>query len=124
MLLDARTRMLLRASAPLNVFGALVLAPPFPYARRLAGLPEGHAIWLWMLSIWVLSFGVAYWRVGTSGVAERNFLGVAAIGKASFSLVLVAAAVAGEVPWLAAVAASPDLVLAVFFADWLRRNPA
>ena len=117
--LDPTTRTVLRASGPVNVLGALILAPPLPFVRSLFGLPQGHEIYLWMLSLWVLAFGWAYWTIGTSGRAEPTFLAVATFGKATFGLLLVAYALTGALPGTAALLGLPDLFLAAFFARWL-----
>jgi hypothetical protein len=117
-------RTLLRAGLPINATGALFFAPPFPYVRDLLGLPAGHALYLWMLSTWIFAFGVGYWIVGTTGRADRTFLGTCAAGKASFALFLIAFAASGELPAVAALLGLPDLAMAVLFAAWLLRSRA
>ena len=123
-ILDPRMRALLKASGPINATGALIFAPPFPWVREFFGLPGGHALYLWILSIWILVFGIAYWSMGSSGRADRTFLAVGAAGKASFALALLALALQGQIPPLAAVVGLPDLVIAGVFAAWLRRTAA
>ena len=120
--LEPRMRTLLKASGPINVIGALIFAPPFPWVRHVFGLPDGHALYLWILSTWILVFGVAYWSMGVSGRADRTFLAVSAAGKASFALALIAMALAGEIPSIATVVGMPDLAIAAMFAAWLRRT--
>ncbi len=114
-------RMVLVSGGPVNAIGALIFAPPLPWVRELFGLPGGHALYLWILSIWILLFGVAYSAMGLSGRIDRTFLWVAAGGKATFSLALVAMAMAGEIPFVAALVGLPDLALAGYFARWLLR---
>jgi hypothetical protein len=120
--LDPITRRLLVWGLPTNAIGALIFAPPFPWVRDLFGLPGGHALYLWILSIWILIFGIAYSWMGLTGRIDRTFLAVGACGKATFSLVLIAMARSGEIPVLAAVIGLPDLALAAWFAWWLVRN--
>jgi hypothetical protein len=122
--LDAPMRALLKASGPINATGALIFAPPFPWVRQLFGLPDGHALYLWVLSIWILVFGVAYWSMGVSGQADRTFLAVGAAGKATFALALIAMAIGGQIPPVATLVGMPDLVIAGVFAAWLRRTSA
>ena len=104
----------------LNLFGAVLIAPPSVALRALAGLPEsGHPLHAWLLSLWILFFGVAYLRLSVSTAQERYFVAIGAAGKASFSLLLVAYALAGELPVRAALAGSADLAFAAIFAWWL-----
>lgn len=119
--LDPAMRRVLVSGGPTNAIGALIFAPPFPWVRELFGLPGGHALYLWILSIWILLFGIAYAAMGLRGRVDRTFLWVAAGGKASFAIALVAMAMAGEIPAVGAVVGLPDLALAVYFARWLLR---
>jgi len=123
-ILEPRLRALLKAGGPINAIGALIFAPPFPWVRQLFGLPDGHALYLWVLSIWIGVFGIAYWSMGVSGRADRTFLAVGAAGKASFALALLALAATGEIPPVAVLVGLPDLAMAVVFAAWLRRTAA
>lgn len=117
--LDPTMRALMLAGGPINAFGALCFAPPLPWMRELFGLPAGHAVYLWMLSLWIAAFGVGYYDTGRTGRADRSFVAVGAAGKATFSLVLIAMAAAGELPAIAVVVGLPDLALAAYFTRWL-----
>jgi hypothetical protein len=57
-------RWLLMVCGPMNVAGAVCFAPPFPHARQWFGLAEPPAFYLWVLSAWILAFGVAYFHQG------------------------------------------------------------
>ena len=120
--LDPRMRAILVASGPINAIGALIFAPPFPFVRDLFGLPAGHALYLWILSTWILVFGIAYWSMGRRGRVDRTFLAVGAAGKASFAIALFALAASGDIPVTACLVGVPDLGLAVVFAGWLSRT--
>lgn len=113
---DGLFRRALLATAAMNLGGAVLLAPPFPAARAFAGVPEAPPLYGWLLALWVLFFGLGYWRLARARTAERLFLQVAAAGKASFVLVLAAAWQAEQVPLAAPLAASPDLAFAALFA--------
>ena len=115
-------RLLLLVCGPMNLNGALIFAPPVTAFRPVLGLPEAHPLYLWVLSIWTLIFGVAYFRMGLTGRADRTFLAVGAAGKATFALLLLALSATGDLPAEAAGVGSPDLVLAVVFAVWLYRT--
>src|SRR5262249_30433272 len=117
--LDQRMRLLLMACGPINVTGALIFAPPFPLVRHLFGLPEAHPLYLWLISIWIFAFGVAYWQSGRSGHVSRTFLAVGATGKASFALLLIALAASGDLPAIAILPGLPDLAIAAVFMRWL-----
>lgn len=115
-------RLLLLACGPLNVNGAEIFAPPVSAFRPALGLPEAHPLYLWVLSIWILIFGAAYFRMGLTGWADRTFLAVGAAGKATFAILLVALAATGELPPRAAAVGLPDLALAGVFTGWMYRN--
>jgi len=120
--LDPTMRWILLAGGPINATGALIFAPPFPWVRELFGLPGGHTLYLWVVSAWILLFGIGYVRAGLAGRADTTFLWVATGGKASFSLALLAMAMSGEIPAVAAIVGLPDLALAAYFANWLLRG--
>ena len=113
-------RRALLATGFVNFFGAVVIAPPSVGLRALAGLPEaGHPLYAWMVSSWILFFGVGYLRLAVSAVRERFFVAIGAAGKASFSLALVVYWLAGDLPARAALAGSADLGFAAVFTHWL-----
>lgn len=119
---DRNLRALLIASGPINAMGALAFAPPFLLVRQWFGLPDGHVLYLWVLSTWILLFGIAYFSMGWTGRIDRTFLAVGAAGKTSFSFALIALAAAGELDPLAVVVGLPDLAIAAVFASWLLRT--
>ncbi len=114
-------RWLLLACGPMNAAGAVCFAPPFPPARRGFGLPEPDPFYLWVLAAWIAAFGVAFFRQGWTGRADRAVLALAAWGKGVFAVLLVTAVPGGPSP-LAGVAAATDLSLAVVFGVWLWRS--
>jgi hypothetical protein len=118
---DRFFRRTLLATGLLNLFGAALLAPPGVALRELAGLPEaGHSLYAWILSLWILFFGVGYLRLSRSTAQERYFIAIGAAGKASFSLLLALYWLAGDLPFRAALAGSADLGFAAVFVYWLR----
>jgi hypothetical protein len=113
-------RRILLAAGVLNLGGALIFAPVFPKLRNLTGLPEaGHPLYPWLLSLWTLFFGFAYLRLAFATTPERLFLQVAAAGKASFTLLLIAFWLHGVLPIQAPLAGSSDLFFAMVFIVWL-----
>jgi len=115
-------RWLLLCCGPMNVAGAVCFAPPVTAVRRQFGLPESAPFYLWVLSAWILAFGVAYVVQGWTGRANRGVLALGAWGKGVFAGLLVGLAVTGEVSPFAGVAVLPDLALAAVFAGWLWRT--
>ena len=128
MAVDRLFRRALLATGLMNLFGAALLAPPSVALRGLTGFPEaGHPLYAWILSLWILFFGVGYLRLAVSTAQERFFVAIGAAGKASFSLLLAAYWLAGDLPGRAALAGSADLGFAAVFAWWLwasRAQPA
>jgi len=120
--LEPAMKWLLLASGPINATGALIFAPPFPWVRELFGLPDGHALYLWILSTWVFVFGIAYASMGWRGRVDRTFLAVGAAGKALFPFLLIAMAASGSIPAKAVLLGLPDIAIAAYFAVWLRSH--
>jgi hypothetical protein len=117
-------RWLLMFCGPMNVAGAVCFSPPVTAVRRQFGLAEPDPFYLWVLSAWILAFGVAYFHQGWTGRGNRGVLALAAWGKGVFAGVLVGQSVAGAVSPFAGVAVLPDLGLALVFAVWLWRTRA
>ncbi len=117
---DSFFRRALLATAAMNVVGFVLLSPPFPFVRRLVGIPEAPPLYAWLLALWILFFGVCYWRLAHSMREERLFLEISAAGKMSFALLLIVYWLAGDLPILAPIAGSPDLVFAAIFVARLR----
>lgn len=113
---DRFFRRALLATAAMNVAGFFALAPPLPALRALVGVPEAPPLYGWLLASFILFFGLGYWRLANSRREERLFLQVAAAGKATFALLLIAFWLAGDLPILAPLAGSPDLAFAAIFA--------
>jgi hypothetical protein len=116
---DRFFRRALLATAAMNAVGAVLLAPPFPAVRRLVGVPEAPALYGWLLALWILFFGLGYWRLAHARTPERLFLQVATAGKVSFPLVLAAYWLGGALPAAAPLSAAPDLAFAAVFAQRL-----
>ena len=115
-------RWLLLGCGPMNAAGAVVFAPPFPDARRAMGLAEPHPFYLWLLSAWILAFGVAFFVQGLTRRGNRAVLLLAAWGKGTFAALLLGLVATGELLPFAVTAAVPDLILAVVFAVWVWRS--
>jgi hypothetical protein len=113
---DGFFRRALLATAAMNIAGFFALLPPFPVLRTLVGVPEAPPLYGWLLASFILLFGLGYWRLASLPTPERLFLQVAAAGKASFALLLIAYWLAGELPIAAPLVGSPDLVFAAIFA--------
>jgi hypothetical protein len=113
---DRFFRRVLLATAVMNIGGFVALAPPFPFLRALVGVPEAPPLYGWIVAVWVLCFGIGYWRLARARTTERYFLAISAVGKATFALLLVAYWLEGTLPFTAPLAGSPDLVFAGLFA--------
>lgn len=115
-------RFLLLCCGPMNIAGAVCFSPPFTAVRRAFGLAEPPPLYLWVLSAWIMAFGVAYFVQGWTGRANRGVLALAAWGKGVFAGLLIAMSVSGEIKHFAGIAVLPDLILAFVFAGWLWRT--
>lgn len=112
-------RWMLLVSGPMNLGGAVLFAPPMGALRDAFGLPSSDPFYLWILSAWVLAFGVAYFYMGYTGRVSRGVIALGAWGKAVFALLVMSLAARGGLSSVAVASAVPDLVMAVTFAWWL-----
>jgi hypothetical protein len=113
------------ATAAMNMLAAVVFLPPAHALRALAGFPEADdPLYLTMVALFVLLFGLAYLGYALRGHADRLFIALAAVGKLSFVALLVAFWSAGAVPVQAPLSAAGDLVFGVLFFAWLYGSPA
>lgn len=112
-------RRALLATAAMNLAGALTFTPWGEPIRNFAGVPPAPAVYLLVIGVFVLLFGVAYFVCGVTGRADPLLIAIAAAGKLSFFGLLFAFAVVGELPIRAPLAAVGDLVFGVLFVVWL-----
>lgn len=115
-------RAALAATAVLNLFGAVLFAPPSTLARELAGLPgEVHPLYAWTVAEFVGLFGVAYGWCAWRGSAPRLFIALGAAGKLAFFATLAAYGALGDLPLRAVASGSADLWFGLAFLFWLVR---
>ena len=112
-------RWTLLASAVYNGFGVLIFIPLLSVGRRLVGLPNAHPFYLWLVAIWIGSFGVMYVWLAITAVSDRAFLIVAATGKFAFWGLNLIFWIAGDFPASAPLVACGDLIGAILFTIWL-----
>ena len=113
-------RRTLFATAAMNIVAAFGFLPSARLARVAAGLPEeAPAVYLLMIGMFVLLFGVGYLWTATSGRAERLFIALSAAGKITFCGLLATLWATGTLSIQAPIAAAPDLVFGLLFLVWL-----
>lgn len=113
-------RTALAAAGGMNLFGAVMFLPFFHYVRDFYGLPRAtHPLYLWIISIWIFSFGLCYLRLAVTGRRERLFLIIAAAGKLSFSILMIVYWAQGELPAQAAAGGLVDFFFGSIFAGYL-----
>ena len=115
----------LLATAAMNILAAVAFLPPAHGLRALAGFPEAeHPLYLIVVALFVLLFGLAYLGYALRGHADRLFIALAAAGKLAFFALLVAFWAAGALPVQAPLSATGDLVFSGLFFAWLYGTPA
>lgn len=120
---DDFMRRALRATAVLNVGGALMFAFP-ESVGRLGGLPAPVPhLYAWFIALLVLLFGATYAWLARQARIDRPLVAFCALGKTGFFAVVLLCWLVGEVPGLSVVTASGDLAFAAIFAWWLRVSP-
>lgn len=112
------------ATAVYNVFGVLVFIPLLTIGRRLIGLPDAHPFYLWLVTIWIGSFGALYVWVAVTARPDRAFVMIAAIGKLAFWSLNFIFWLRGDFPLTAPVTASGDLITSLIFVAWLWKTRA
>jgi len=117
--LEKWMRWTLLATAVYNTFGVLIFIPLLSVGRRIVGLPDAHPFYLWLVTIWIGSFGVLYVWVAWTARPERAFLMIAAIGKFGFFCLMLIFWLRGDFPAVAPLVTSGDLITSVIFAWWL-----
>ena len=125
--LPAWMRRALFATAVMNVLAAAAFVPPAASLRALAGFPEaGHPLYLLVVGMFILIFGLGYLWTAVVGRAERLFIALAAGGKMSFFGLLVGCWAAGTLPIRLPILGSADLFFGILFLVWLTglRAPA
>jgi hypothetical protein len=118
-LLPKWMRWILLASTVYNGFGVLVFIPLLSIGRRLMGVPDAPGFYLWLVTIWIGSFGVLYCWLGLTGRSDRAFFIIAAIGKFAFWSLTFVYWWSGHFPVTAPLLALGDLAGAVAFTWWL-----
>lgn len=115
-------RIVLFATAVMNIFGALTFVPANRSGREMLGVPEPHPIYLWILAVWIFAFGICYLWMAIKQSREWLFIAIGAIGKLSFFGLLATYALLGEIPFYAALGGVGDLIFGILFVLWLSRN--
>ena len=120
MTLPSWMRGALSATAAMNAVGAIAFAPPAGALRAVVGMPEAdHPLYLAMVSMFVLLFGLGYLWSALAGQADRLFIAIAAIGKLCFFALLSWFWITNAMPLWAVTVGSGDLVFALLFLAWL-----
>jgi hypothetical protein len=112
-------RRALLATAVMNLLAAPALLPAAAPLRALAGLPDGHPLYLMTVGLFIGLFGLGYLATGLAGRADRLFLALGAGGKLGFFALMTGFWLMGEVPARAELLASADLVFGGLFAAYL-----
>jgi hypothetical protein len=116
-------RRALFATAAMNLGAATLFLPVAEPLRALAGFPAvAHPLYPLTAGLFVLLFGIGYLWTAATGRDERLFIGLSAVGKLAFVVLVVGLWSAGSLPMRAAVLGSADLVFAILFFTWLVRG--
>src|SRR5712692_7487027 len=106
--LEKWMRWTLLATAVYNTFGVLIFVPLLSVGRKLIGLPGAHPFYLWLVTIWIGSFGVLYVWVAVTARSDRAFVMIAAIGKFAFFSLMFIFWLRGDFPVVAPLVALED----------------
>ncbi len=116
-------RYVLVATAIMNLGGSFIFAPPILNHYDMLGFPQNtHPLYLWIISIWILIFGVGYLWLAFTAKSEPLFIAVAAAAKLVFAVLFFAFYLVGDLPLITALPGSSDLLFAIAFIYWLRQE--
>jgi hypothetical protein len=118
---DRVIRAALWATVALNALGVFVFAPlalGHPSPLMPIEVPPYFAA---QLGYTILLFGGVYAWLATQREINRALVVVGGLGKLGFFALTLAYALAGDLPLLMAMQATPDLVFAGIFLWWARR---
>ncbi|MCA9075161.1 MAG: hypothetical protein KDA93_09015 [Planctomycetaceae bacterium] len=115
-------RSVLWVAVGFNLLGAMAFLFP-ETVGQLSALPVPvPRLYAWLLASMVLMFGGMYAWLAMQLEINRALLAIGAIGKALVFCVFTACWLLGDVPFLAILGASGDLILAGLFTNWLIRS--
>ena len=113
-------RVVMFATAILNILGAVTFVPSARALRVMGGFPEvAPPLYLTTIGAFIGIFGLAYLWSAVTGRADRQFVAVAAAGKLTFFALLVRYWWAGLLTSKAAMSGTGDLVIGSLFVVWL-----
>ena len=113
-------RVVMFATAIMNILGAIAFAPSARPLREIGGLPDvAHPLYFATVGAFIGLFGLAYLWSGITGRADRQFVALAAAGKLTFFALLVRYWWAGLLTSKAALSGTGDLVVGSLFLVWL-----
>lgn len=115
-------RIVLFATAALNLAGSIAFVPAFRTLREMSGFPEAHPAYLWIIAVWIFAFGACYLWMAITESRERLFIAIGAAGKLSFFAILLIFSLAGELSANAALGGAGDLIFGCLFIYWLAQN--
>ncbi len=113
----------LGATAAMNLVGASAFVPGLSVLREKAGIPlEGHPLYLWIIAEFIFIFGAAYAYCAITARAPRVFISVAAAGKLAFFATILGFWLVGDLPMMAVLVGSGDLIFGCVFLVWLAQT--
>jgi hypothetical protein len=115
-------RIVLFATAAMNIGGSLSFIPANRAGREMFGLPEPHPVYLWILACWIFAFGVCYLWMAIKQKREWLFIAIGATGKLSFAALLAIYWLVGEFSFRTALAGAGDWIFGCLFVWWLIKN--
>jgi hypothetical protein len=114
-------RVCLAIAALFNVCGAFSFAPPlYDSIASLLGLPtQISPFGFWVLATWILIFGIAYAWLAFNPQRQTLFVAVAAACKMAIAIFFFIFWFIGDLPIIAILTGSGDLLLGIAFIVWL-----
>ena len=109
------------------IFNALVgvgMLLAYDWLAPWLGFPPQPTVWMHIVTLVVLVFAYAYWRVAQDPVRYREYIVLGIVAKLAFVVAIYGHFLAGDATATLAVLVTADLIFAGLFGAYLKRVPA
>ncbi len=116
-------RALFAVAAIFNALIGLGMLLAYDAIAPWLGFPPQPTVWMHIVTLIVLVFGYAYWRVAMDPRRFREYIVLGIVAKLAFVVAIYGHFLAGDATAMLAALVTADLVFAGLFGAYLRGRP-